>query len=272
MSKLFDFHIHSTHSDGRVSLEERAATVAVRPHGLSDHFPYGTHFRSDDDVLRYLDRAAKLGLKVGIEYDLGVAPELRPTTRDALDYVIGSVHQVHRGAERIRYDGAGDFLKRGKSGGYAERDRFAEPTLRALILEQTIALISEGIERHGIGIVGHPTFTPLAALGNPEDAYPAEWQDRLIALCVRNGVALEVNESYQVPHREFLERARRAGARFSVGSDTHGPLGSLDRTQAMIEAASLDPGQFLVGGRVRSVVAESVAESVGKRESPASSS
>jgi hypothetical protein len=59
-----------------------------------------------------------------------------------------------------------------------------------------------------------------------------------------------VNEAYGVPHRQFLERAQRMGARFSVGSDTHGPLLPLDKTAAMIEAASLPHERFLVGERV----------------------
>ena len=245
MSRLFDFHVHSSHSDGSVSLADRGRAGALRPHGISDHFPYGRHFQTDDDVLRYLDQAARLGLRVGLEYDLGVAPELRPRTRDALDYLIGSVHQIFRGRERVGYDLAGDFLKNGRRGTYVERDRFADPTLRALILERTLELVRKGSERQGIAIVGHPTFTPLAALGDPEDAYPLEWQERLIALCLKLGLAVEVNEKYGVPHTAFLVRAKRAGCRFSVGSDAHGPLEPLDRTEAMIAAAALDPGAFV---------------------------
>jgi hypothetical protein len=73
-------------------------------------------------------------------------------------------------------------------------------------------------------------------------------------MCVDAGVAIEVNESYGVPHRAFLERARRLGARFAVGSDTHFELKPLDRTMAMIAAASLDTGRFLSGRRVREAV------------------
>ncbi|HKY51631.1 MAG TPA: hypothetical protein VJP45_10275, partial [Candidatus Limnocylindria bacterium] len=83
-----------------------------------------------------------------------------------------------------------------------------------------------------------------------ERVYPAEWQEELIRLCLEAGVAIEVNEAYGVPHREFLERARRAGARFSVGSDTHGPLAPLDKTAAMIDAASLPHERFLSGERI----------------------
>lgn len=246
---LFDHHIHSSRSDGRVSLEDRARSVAIRPHGISDHYPWHDGMRSDDDVLAYLDDAARLGLRVGIEYDLGVAPPLRRATRDALDYVIGSVHGIGSRPDRIEYSAAGQFLKDRGTATFRDHARFADPALQRRILERHLALVREGILETGIDIVGHPTFTPLAALGDPEAGYPVEWQERFISLCVEHDVAIELNEAYGVPHRELLVRAHRQGARFSVGSDTHFALGPLDRTHAMIAEAALPAERFLAGRR-----------------------
>lgn len=249
---LFDHHVHSDRSDGRVPLEDRALSVLVHPHGVSDHFPWADRMRNDDDVLRYLDDAASLGLRVGLEYDLGVAPKLRRTTLEALHYVIGAVHQIRLGGDWIPFDEAGRFLK-GERGNapYAEAARFADGELRRRILERTLQVVREGMEEVGFDILGHPTFSPLVALGDPEASFPVEWQERLIDLCVRNRVAFEVNEAYHVPHRAFLERARRRGALFSVGTDSHGELGPLDRTLAMIDEAELPHDRFLAGARVR---------------------
>ncbi len=250
MTVPFDHHVHSSRSDGAPSLEGRAQTARDRPHGVSDHFPWPGGMRDDDDVLRYVDDARRLGLRVGIEYDLGVAPRLRPSTREALDYLIGAIHQVFRGGERIGFDEAGAFLK-GERTTFAERERFADADLARFVLEETLRLVREGIVEHGIDIVGHPLFTPLLVVADPESAYPAEWQERFIALCAESDVAIEVNETYGVPHREFLVRARAAGARFSVGSDTHRELRPLGRTRAMLEAAALPVDRFLGGRRIR---------------------
>ena len=206
--------------------------------------------RSDDDILRYLDDASRLGLRVGLEYDLGVAPSLRPGTRDALHYLIGAVHSLWLDGERLAYDDAGQFLKRRRRD-YPSRDRFSDPGLQRRMLERTLEVVAQGIAEERIDILGHPTFSPIAAIGDPEAGYPAEWQDRLIEMCVNADVAIEINESYGVPHREFLVRAQRAGARFSVGSDTHFELRPLDRTEEMIAAADLGRGRFLAGTRIR---------------------
>ena len=247
--KLFDHHIHSERSDGWVSLAERARTVSERPHGVSDHFPWPGKMRDDDDVLRYLDDAARLGLRVGIEYDLGVAPPLRASTRGSLHYVIGALHQLEVDGVRIPFDEAGAFLK-GKIPSFSERERFGNSALAQRIRQRMLDVVRDSFENAGIDILGHGTMSPLAALGDPERVYPAEWQEQLIQLCLDSDVAIEINEAYGVPHQGFLERAQRMGARFSVGSDTHGPLAPLEKTAAMIEAASLPHERFLTGERV----------------------
>jgi histidinol phosphatase-like PHP family hydrolase len=207
--------------------------------------------QSDDDIRRYLDDAARLGLRVGIEYDLGAAPPLARSTHDALDYVIGSVHQLSMDGTRVGYDLAGAHLKGRTAPPYSEALRFADPALQRRVLEQHLALVREGILETGIDIVGHPTMSPLAALGDPESGYPVEWQERLIALCAEHGVAIEINEAYRVPHRAFLERAHARGVRFSVGSDTHFALLPLDRTEAMIREAGVERAPFLDGRRAQ---------------------
>jgi len=258
--RLFDHHIHSKRSDGTVSLEDRARSAATgRPHGISDHYPWRTGMHTDDDVLRYVDDAARLGLRVGIEYDLGVAPPLPRSTHDALDYVIGSVHELTLDGKRLGYDLAGAHLKGRTAPPYSEAVRFADPAVQRRVLETHLTLVREGILETGIDIVGHPTMSPLAALGDPEAAYPVDWQERFIALCVAHGVAIEINEAYGVPHRAFLERAHARGARFSVGSDSHFALIPLDRTLAMIREAGVADGRFLDGRRAQDGVSSATS-------------
>ena len=249
MTPLFDHHIHSDRSDGTVSLADRAKTVAVRPHGISDHYPWRDKLPNEDAVKRYIDDAAKLGLRVGLEYDIGVAPPLTVATRESLHYVIGAIHQITLDGQRIGYDDAGAFIK-GRVKTWSERERFSDPVLQRRLREKTLDLVAEAIERDRIDILGHPTFSALQALGDPERVYPEEWQERLIGLCVQGGIAIEINEAYGVPHREFLVRAARAGALFSVGSDTHFELRPLDRTDEMIASAELDRGRFMSGSRI----------------------
>jgi histidinol phosphatase-like PHP family hydrolase len=249
LSALFDHHVHSDRSDGSISLADRAKSVAVRPHGVSDHYPWRDKLPNEDAVKRYIDEAGRLGLRVGLEYDLGVAPPLSAETRESLHYMIGAIHQIEIDGTRINYDDAGAFVK-GRSKTWRQRERFSDPLLQKRILERTLEVVAEGIDRDRIDILGHPTFSALQALGDPERVYPESWQESLIDLCVQGRIAIELNESYGVPHREFLMRAARAGALFSVGTDTHFEIKPLDKTDAMIAAASLDRARFMAGRRL----------------------
>lgn len=259
MSFPFDHHVHAVLSgDSVVPLEERARTAGgARPHGISEHFP-STHLHDDDDVLRYVDRARRLGLRVALEYDLGIAPPLRPSTRDALDYMVGGLHQVTVRGRQISYDDAGAYLKR-RVQAYASARLFTgDDDLSRDVLETILAVLAASFEVDRIDILAHPTFSPIAALGEAEASYPAEWQERLIALCVKAAVAIEVNESYRVPHPAFVARAKACGARFSVGSDSHEELLPLDYTMTLVDSEGLgdrllEPsGQDVSGSSARS--------------------
>ena len=236
----FDHHVHAVLSgDSEVPLEERARTAhGERPHGVSEHFP-STHLRDDDDVLRYVERARPLGLAVALEYDVGVAPPLRASTRDALDYLVAGVHAVTVDGRQVAYDAAGQFVK-GRVATFADAHLFTcDPLLARGVLDAIPAVLTASFERDRVDVLAHPTFSPLLALGDPEAAYPREWQERVIALCLRYGVAIEINESYRVPHRAFVDRARAAGATFAVGSDSHAALLPLRYTLGLVDAAGV---------------------------------
>lgn len=238
--RFFDFHVHSAVSgDSRVPLEERARTAAgEHPHGISDHFP-STQLRTLDDVARYVERARTLGLRVALEYDIGIAEPLPRSIRTSLDYLVGGLHQVVVDGVAVSYDDAGSYLK-GRVTQFADRARYVDGSdFGRAVMEEILRTLSTSFEDERFDILAHPTFSPLAAVGDADVSYPAEWQERLIALCVRYGTALEVNESYRLPHARFLRRARDAGATFSVGSDSHEELLPLSYAQAVIGEAGI---------------------------------
>jgi histidinol phosphatase-like PHP family hydrolase len=75
-----------------------------------------------------------------------------------------------------------------------------------------------------IDIVAHPTLIPPALLTVESDIHAwwtSEREARFIEAAVRNDVALEISNRYQLPHARFLQNAREAGAKFSLGSDGH---------------------------------------------------
>src|SRR5437773_5104068 len=153
LSALFDHHVHSDRSDGTVSLAGRAKSVAIRPHGVSDHYPWKEKLRNEDDVKRYIDDASRLGLRVGLEYDLGVAPPLSAGTRESLQYLIGAVHQIDLDGVAVKYDDAGAFVK-GRVQTFKEHERFSDPALQKRMLDRPLEAVAAGIDRDRIDLLG----------------------------------------------------------------------------------------------------------------------
>ncbi|MCU0245814.1 MAG: hypothetical protein MUC42_04530 [Bryobacter sp.] len=73
-----------------------------------------------------------------------------------------------------------------------------------------------------IDILANVTFLPDAILPHYDRLWTKERMERIIEPAAKHRVALEINSRYQLPRRPFLEMAKKARARFSIGSNIHG--------------------------------------------------
>jgi histidinol phosphatase-like PHP family hydrolase len=87
-------------------------------------------------------------------------------------------------------------------------------------LDSILDLLEVEFSRQPVDILAHATREP-DKYGFPPDNLPLAWQDRLVEILLRFGVALEINGKSQHPHEGLLRRARAAGVQLSFGSDVH---------------------------------------------------
>jgi hypothetical protein len=86
-------------------------------------------------------------------------------------------------------------------------DRYVEHNLRVL---------AEPIQ-----VWANPTYLPESLQADYDRLWTPARMDRLIHAAVKNGVAIEINAHFRIPSATFLQRAKAAGARFSIGSNRH---------------------------------------------------
>jgi DNA polymerase (family X) len=192
-----DFHMHSTWSDGRNSLEEMIAAAKARGyeyHAISEHsWGRGKRWGLDPQKLRE-ERAAigEISKRIGIhtlcasEVDI-----LADGTMDyddevlaQLDVVIASVHSA--------FD--------------IGRDAMTARLIRAC-------------ENPYVTIIGHPTGRMLGSFAGYEFDY-----DAVFAAAARTGTALEIDGQalrLDLPS-PLVRRAKELGVTFTVDSDAHG--------------------------------------------------
>ncbi len=193
---LGDFHMHSTWSDGRDSLEAMIAGCAARGyayHSISDHsYNERRNWGLDPQALRAEHAEAReLGRRYGIrtlcsaEVDLFADGSLAydDGVLAGLDIVVASVH---------------DAMK-------LSREAMTQRLLRAC-------------ENPLVNVIGHPTGRQVGSFPGYEFDY-----DAVFAAAARTGTALELDGQ---PNRLDLpsalaRRARSFGCTFTLDSDAH---------------------------------------------------
>ncbi len=190
-----DFHMHSTWSDGRQTLEEMIAAAAARGyeyHAITDHSPArGVIGCSADELRKQHATIRELGDKYGLRTLWGSEVDILPDgsmdfpddVLREMDIVIGSVHSAF-----------------GQT-----RDEMTARLIRA-------------IENPYVAIIGHPTGRTLEGFGGYEFDY-----DAVFAAAARTGTALEMDgqaKRFDLP-ANLARRAKTFGVTLTVDSDAH---------------------------------------------------
>jgi histidinol phosphatase-like PHP family hydrolase len=213
-----DLHVHTTMSDGELSLGrlvevagERGVTV-----GVADHISRRNLNRFVASLAaldRYLDALEEAPVFRSGEFCW--CDELWATlpheVSERFDYRIGSNH----GFWLPDGSRASPWWKELPSPWAQQPDELVEIMVHNLC---------DLVRTMPIQIVAHSTLLPPALLRlepDPEAWWTDAREDRFIEAAVDSGVAIEISNRYRLPHDRLLRKARQAGAWFSLGSDGH---------------------------------------------------
>ena len=209
---LYDFHIHTTYSDGETVVSEiprEAMMKRLELVGVADHFssfsdlPMPHHLRRNSLPL-YLDELDSLSLLKGVEASIlgGGKPTITVEDRHKLDYVLAGVHSL-RGV-----------------------DFWNDPTPvfnpREFVEDLRVTLIS-AMETRLIDVIVHPTWLPESIRGLDSALFTLDWIDSIAGTASSQKVAIELSGSWDVPSPEFVRRCLHHGVKIALGSDSHRP-------------------------------------------------
>jgi histidinol phosphatase-like PHP family hydrolase len=215
---LVDYHVHL---DETVTLEralelsrERGVKFGIVEHAGTKENRYAGLLSSDADLLSYLARLEAKPVYRGIQaegldwmtcFSPRLVARLDYTLSDALTFPEQNGVRVELWRPWVTIDDSEDFM------------------------ERYTAFHIEVLEREPIDILANPSFLPACIDKLYDSLWTTERIERVVNAAVRNGVAIEINSRYALPRRRFLRVAREKGARFSFGSNIHGPgVGMLD--------------------------------------------
>lgn len=215
-----DWHNHTRDfSDGELTLAEvaeRGAVLGLRL-GVSDHaLRDNRRLQTAEQLLAYADALDRYPVLRGIEISLGEPSDPDDRWLPRFTHVIASLHSVPVGGRAVN------------TTHYLNYRAGVLPTLRpppaevepAAYLDAIPPLLEDTFRRWPVTILGHFALVPgLADRVRPEQV--GACLDAVADLCVRHGVAIEINGKSRVPDLDAVRRMAARGATFALGSDGH---------------------------------------------------
>ncbi len=229
-----DFHVHTTFSDGKNSMEEmvRAAVVLGMDRiGFSDHSHTSfdlSYCMKKENYPAYLQEGRMLREKYReqIQILLGIEQDYySDVTPEGVDYVIGAVHYLHLGDEYVEIDWGTDIIKKACEK-YFNGDIYA---LTACYFDT----VSKVVEKTSCDLIAHFDLISLYIEKDPlfdrnDPRYIRAWKqalDRLLAY----GIPFEINtgavsrgyRTFPYPDRPMIDYIKDRGGRLLLSSDSH---------------------------------------------------
>lgn len=112
-------------------------------------------------------------------------------------------------------------------------------------MNQLVNKIVGVMENEPIDLYVNSTYLPDILQPEYDALWTTERMDRVIRAALENNVAIEINTRYKIPSATFIKRAKKAGVKFSMGTNNVDKnLGTLDYALEMIEECELKPKDF----------------------------
>lgn len=229
---LVDYHVHL---DERVTLEkaleisrQRGVRFGIVEHAGKPELGYRGMLSRDEDLRRWLEMLAGRPVYRGVQAEgLDWMECFSPALVAELDYVLQDALTVPQRVFR-------------GEGGDEPLVKLWTPEARTIedpqgFMERYVDFHVELMRRAPIDILANPTFLPAAIEKDYEALWTRERMEKIVEAAARFGVAIEINSRYRIPKEPFLKIARKAGVKFSFGSNIHGP--DVGRLDYCIEAA-----------------------------------
>ena len=86
-------------------------------------------------------------------------------------------------------------------------------------MDYLVNTIVKILSNEPINIYVNPTFLPAQMADRYDHFWNDERMDKVIKAAKGNNIAIEINNRYRIPSVKFIERAKKAGVKFTIGTN-----------------------------------------------------
>jgi histidinol phosphatase-like PHP family hydrolase len=199
-----DYHVHLSPT---LSIEQALQLGKERQVqiGIVEHPGPGYPINTDADLRQYIDRLRKYPVRIGLQpVYAGWSKSFSKNLLDELDYVLMDALTLP--------NTDGTWLAIWQIDTHVD-DEEAFMTRYMQFIEQV--LTTEPID-----IFAWPTFLPVPIARQYHQLWTRPRVDRILELAKARKFAIEINEVAHVPDESFIKMAKRAGLKFTFGTDS----------------------------------------------------
>lgn len=202
-----DYHIHLSE---HLSIEQAVQLGKERgvQIGIVEHPGPGYKLNSDADLQQYLDTLRKYPVRIGVQpvYP-GWSNAFSKPLLDQLDYVLMDALTLP--------NTDGTYLAIWQIDTIVDDEQS--------FMTRYLAFIEQIMTTEAIDIFGWPTFLPVPIARQYTLLWTKTRMQRIIDLAQSKKIAIEINEVSHVPDQNFLTLAKKAGLKFTFGTDSRTP-------------------------------------------------
>jgi hypothetical protein len=109
-------------------------------------------------------------------------------------------------------------------------------------MDMIVGKIEAIFSQEPVDIYVNPTVLPASLMGEYDALWTKDRMEKVIKVLADNHIALEINARYKVPKPEMIIMAKKAGIKFTFGTNNTGnELGRLEYCLKMIDECGLKP-------------------------------
>ncbi len=230
---VLDYHVHLKGGFTKEAAARQSRRLGIN-YAIAPNCGIGFPITSDEGVYNFLDsmRTQPFVLAMqgeGREWSTTFSKE----AREQFDYVFtDALTFTDRKGRRVRLWIAPEVVI----------DDNDQEAYMNLIVEKTCDVLQEPAD-----IFVNPFFLPECMNDRYEQFWTDARVDKVIRELVKSGKALEINELYRIPSQRIIEKAKKAGVKFTFGSNNVSPeVGKLEYALQMKKACGITAEEMYV--------------------------
>jgi histidinol phosphatase-like PHP family hydrolase len=86
-------------------------------------------------------------------------------------------------------------------------------------MDYYVNVIVKVLNEEPINIYVNATYLPAQISGRYDSLWTGERMEKVIAAAAKNKIAIEINNRYKIPSKTFIDKAKKAGVKFTIGTN-----------------------------------------------------